>query len=1086
VKWLRSFGFHVLILLCLAASAVAQTPPDESNSSPPDLTNYLRPLVAEDANPTGAETGAFSPTIFLRNLVVSNTNANLTNTDTFNDGEPSIAINPNDPDEIVILAFSGSWGANAPLWHTTDGGNTWSKLSTIPNPDPVNQAGCPCDQAPDWGTSGILAITFLVCPNGGCNIMTGQTTDPTNAAAWQWSNDGMVPAELINEPAGSALNSDQPWLLINVDPNNPNQEIIHNAYDDFSAGPAMQVSSTPSGIPANFAGQDRFVGSSAPFVNPGHRQAKDPRTGFIYSAWQVELNQDGLDPKNINFMLNRSTDGGGAGGTWGLNGVATGIVVANASSSQPRPKFGTVNALLGGVLHVAVDPNLGHVYYVYGDRNPITGNDRLSIARLQDDGMGNLVVASDTLLTGEVEAAIPSVAITNDGTVGVFYYTFDGFSSVSFPIFTAWLALSGDQGVTFTHRKLLTFLSSAQDDGVANSRQRVLGDYVQMKALGRTFYGTFTGNGAPFGRPISNHDPYFFRETVGPIINIEAPTDFGELCAGEIATKKIEISNTGTDPLVLQNVSKLSGDDDIQLLDSPSTPQTIVPGAELGFDVECAASTPGLKTATIRIESNDPDQPVVDLDYSCNVGAPTINTTLVDNGHFGDVCRGDHADLTLQILNEGSCTLNVTDIALSDPANFELPAGTQIPLNLQSGSSADIPIRFIPDPGQACGSVIMATVTVDSDDPSTPSVVLDVSGRVPCPDFNVAIANSGSFGAVCKGGASDLDLTLFNQGKCDLTISGISSDNVNFVLPGDLDLPLILSPDADFNLPVRFAPNPAEACDNDTPREGTITIGSDSPGEEMKEIDVSGVVPCPNLVIDPAGLTDIFAFPITVADSTGTLGCSADRSLTLRNNGACPLMISGINTGGSLDFSVLGPTQFPVTLPPGEETLAVNVRFTPQSGGDPMTPDEILGTLTVTSDDPDALGQAALCGEGVAQSGMRLLVTDVTAGVPSIIGSVDDLRVSSKGKGTPGPIQFRFRNQTPSSEMVCGNTVNYHVDLEVLPTAATTGNNPKASYEVRAKEGQMQSSETFQIGQCDFLAMQVQLTSNGGSGNGKQ
>jgi len=39
----------------------------------------------------------------------------------------------------------------------------------------------------------------------------------------------------------------------------------------------------------------------------------------------------------------------------------------------------------------------------------------------------------------------------------------------------------------------------------------VLGDYMQMKAVGTCFYGAFTGNGIPFGRPFSNHDPIFFR-----------------------------------------------------------------------------------------------------------------------------------------------------------------------------------------------------------------------------------------------------------------------------------------------------------------------------------------------------------------------------------------------------------------------------------------------------------------------------------------------------------------------------------------------------------------------------------------------
>ena len=49
--------------------------------------------------------------------------------------------------------------------------------------------------------------------------------------------------------------------------------------------------------------------------------------------------------------------------------------------------------------------------------------------------------------------------------MGVFYYTFDGFSGDNFPIFSAHLALSSDQGVTFSDQVLLTFLSSAMDNG---------------------------------------------------------------------------------------------------------------------------------------------------------------------------------------------------------------------------------------------------------------------------------------------------------------------------------------------------------------------------------------------------------------------------------------------------------------------------------------------------------------------------------------------------------------------------------------------------------------------------------------------
>ena len=37
---------------------------------------------------------------------------------------------------------------------------------------------------------------------------------------------------------------------------------------------------------------------------------------------------------------------------------------------------------------------------------------------------------------------------------------------------------------------------------------------MQMKTLGNTFYGAFTGNGVAFGRPFANNDPIFFRVSV--------------------------------------------------------------------------------------------------------------------------------------------------------------------------------------------------------------------------------------------------------------------------------------------------------------------------------------------------------------------------------------------------------------------------------------------------------------------------------------------------------------------------------------------------------------------------------------------
>ncbi len=477
---------------------------DESTkSAPPDLKPYARSVIAQDRIPRPN----LIPTITVVDTVVSNTNANLQNTDTFNDGEPSIAINPLNPNEIVITAFSGSWGANTPIWHSTDAGATWTKQFTVPQPPGAGNGttGCPCDQAVDYGRGNRMSGTFLsFTPT---DVYSGTTTNPISSAAWGWLLSMGVAHRTNSVAAG---NTDQPWLLVNRDPTTASQDNVYVAYDDFTVSPrGMRVAVAAGSNPPNFTTDNVAGFGPTGTINPGHRLAVDPNSGAVYSLFQQLVATNGDGSRSINYMLNRSTN---AGATWGLNGNPTGVIVATADSNQPTPKFGTVNALLGGVLHATVDPTNGDVYYVYGNRDSGTGNNRLAFRRLTSNGMGGLTIGAETFLTGQVQAALPSVAVASNGVLGILYDTYDGMNA-GFPQFTAHLAISTNQGASFTDNVLETFLSSAADN--SDPRQRVLGDYQQMKAVGNVFYGVFTGSGVPFGRATANHDPIFFRANVG-------------------------------------------------------------------------------------------------------------------------------------------------------------------------------------------------------------------------------------------------------------------------------------------------------------------------------------------------------------------------------------------------------------------------------------------------------------------------------------------------------------------------------------------------------------------------------------------
>jgi hypothetical protein len=560
-----------------------------------------------------------------------------------------------------------------------------------------------------------------------------------------------------------------------------------------------------------------------------------------------------------------------------------------------------------------------------------------------------------------------------------------------------------------------------------------------------------------------------------PVMQMNTDSNFGNICLEDTATRSLQLFNQGNGDLIVTGIERVSGSTDITIEDHPVMPAFIGSNAHIDFTVRCTPSSGGNKSATIQITSNDESSPHT-IEYQCTGGEAQIATTF--DGEFGNVCLESTLTHELRISNTGTCQLGVSNIT-SNNAQWTIAEVLSYPLKISAGSEVTVPIKFDPQGtfGARSGAI---SVHHDGVNVSSPRV-LSVSGNSPPGSLNTALANQGEFGNVCKGDHADLSLTLFNQGQCNLTIAGIDidPDGSSFQLPSDTTFPLVLSPDADFNVPVRYAP---EVC-NDEVEEAKIVIDNDDPDKPMFEIDISGTSSCPRLVIDPESLDGLFAFPPTVVDTDGTLGCHSDASVVLRNNGGCPLTIDGISAEGLadvLDFAVTAPSQFPIVLPAGEETLNVNVRFTPQADGDPLTPEEVLGMLQVASDDPDAAGTAELCGESAAQSGVRMLVTDVTANDPVIVDPVERIDLRSKGISQPGPVRLRFTNAQAKTAEICGRSFSYHVHQEDLPsTDATGGGGNKSSYEASAKNGNLQTSQIFTLGQCEFRDFQLQLSSSG-------
>ena len=191
----------------------------------------------------------------------------------------------------------------------------------------------------------------------------------------------------------------------------------------------------------------------------------------------------------LEYKLNRSTDGGK---TWSFGNQPLGTVVAQACSDQgvtfnsysfgvPEPGIpnGRVNLLKGGIHSLAVDPQDGAVYVVYGAFDEGDERDQLKIVRVTSDG-GVVNIGVPVLVSpAHRQAALPAVAVTENGAVGVLYDTADGLVGDPEVHHSAHLAVSRDHGQTFSDSVILHFRSPVPDFG-----DRLLGDYQQLKAVG--------------------------------------------------------------------------------------------------------------------------------------------------------------------------------------------------------------------------------------------------------------------------------------------------------------------------------------------------------------------------------------------------------------------------------------------------------------------------------------------------------------------------------------------------------------------------------------------------------------------------
>lgn len=406
------------------------------------------------------------------------------------DTEPSIAVNPRNPMEIVIATFSEPWGQDnsAPVWRSLDGGLTWTKTRVIPQP-PSRRSG-PGDQFVAYDSNGKLYLTQLDLPPS-----IGQ--QPFN---YIYRQNGTVTNNFI---PGKDYGDDQPLLNVDLFAGGPCFNRLYSPWLGFVGRPQSMVThSGDQGVSVASAA----AGDISVAENRTSRLAI-ARNGKVYLLYKVR--QQLLPPnfERAQFQVVRSDD---CGATWkalGTNGVSvhgSNSVVTWFTTKFGNPDKGKVNRARSSDAWIATDPGDGEIYVAYVNRDA-SDKAQIYVARSRDEGV---TWTSTRVTDGSTNSGFPEIAVTANGTVGVLYIDYD--DSGTNTIFRHQFAKSFDAGTTWAN----TTLQSMNPNQLANANNGFIwGDYEGLTAFGNTFYGAFTGQSLSGARTTLQLDPIFFTET---------------------------------------------------------------------------------------------------------------------------------------------------------------------------------------------------------------------------------------------------------------------------------------------------------------------------------------------------------------------------------------------------------------------------------------------------------------------------------------------------------------------------------------------------------------------------------------------
>ncbi len=429
--------------------------------------------------------------------------------------------------------------------------------------------------------------------------------------------------------------------------------------------------------------------------------------------------------------------------------------------------------------------------------------------------------------------------------------------------------------------------------------------------------------------------------------------DDGEVCnvPGEVLKATIMVSDVGDegsldfyvknskDATLDLNVNEFSRSEgtssELTMNPEPFPQSVIAPGDSKSFQIRFKPVDYNFEKTTLRIESNDPDEYLVEVVVEGRLHIPkACIDPIPPTIDFGEVEIGSTKTMQMKITNCGEEPLEVSRFELQDSTGeFGIPSPPSIPVTLQPGEELTTELTYSPsDLG-----VDEARLYLTTNDPESSNGWLTLRGEGilgPSCDLDVQ-PRVVNFGAVAFGRSKSKTIYLVNVGTepCeDVTVSDPDPDPDNEFAISGLPGPVTINPGVSYQVTATYSPNQNGASPS-SPDSSSIHVTSNDPLEPDIEVVLQGSP------IDVGNTCYLEADTAPVDFGLVALGNTVMKRVTFTNYGGddCEIPKIQFSDSSDPDYFFTDPGQLPsnfntITVSPGS-SFFLDISFRPQNVG---------------------------------------------------------------------------------------------------------------------------------------------------------